>query len=34
MSPLKNALVLAVDEKSQMRVIDRTAPIVPPRLRV
>jgi transposase len=29
MSPPENALVLAVDEKSQMQAIDRTAPILP-----
>jgi transposase len=29
MSPPDNALVLAVDEKSQMQAIDRTAPILP-----
>jgi hypothetical protein len=28
MSPSANALVLAVDEKSQMQAIDRTAPIL------
>jgi transposase len=29
MAPPENALVLAVDEKSQMQAIDRTAPILP-----
>jgi transposase len=29
MSPPENAMVLAVDEKSQMQAIDRTAPILP-----
>jgi transposase len=29
MSPPENALVLAVDEKSQMQALDRTAPILP-----
>jgi transposase len=29
MNPPENALVLAVDEKSQMQAIDRTAPILP-----
>jgi len=29
LDPQENALVLAVDEKSQMQAIDRTAPILP-----
>lgn len=29
LSPPENALVLAIDEKSQMQAIDRTAPILP-----
>ncbi len=29
LAPPENALVLAVDEKSQMQAVDRTAPILP-----
>jgi len=29
MSPLEHALVLAVDEKSQIQALDRTAPCLP-----
>jgi hypothetical protein len=32
MVPPENALVLAVDERGQMQVIDRTAPITPARM--